>query len=372
MAHEISVTLRADPKPYEQSVDRLRQATNEWEKSTAAGADDVSDRFSDVIRALVDMERQAGRSSDDIEKSLRGIGLSGDDAKEAIAAIDRELDGLKDGAAAAESAGDSVEGLSDKASGVGDSLRDLGSIAKDVLAGDFASAASGALESLGGIAAAAGVGGAVGSAVSTAIAGLVGTLIGEFTAYSEKVKEVRDETSAALVEMAGRFDSDTMHDRIVEIVNDTEKWRQALLIQKETGLELSVVLSGLAGDAEDAATTSAAFADAWDQIGGNVDTKLMYDAKASIEGVTGALVDAPPKVDAVSEAMRRNNERTRETNASLAETAQRLRDPWPDVTVKLRVDDEAVKNWRAPMKYGAVEYSPRNTPAPSQWKQLLP
>lgn len=349
MAHEIGVLLRGDPKPYEQAIDRVRSATDEWVLSTESGAEDVDEKFAEVIRSVVDMGKQGGRTQADIEKMLRGIGLDADDAADALKAIEREERNIGDGASEIGKAGDAVSDVSDKASGVGDSLRDLGSIARDVLAGDFESAAQGALDSLGGIAAAAGVGGAVGSAVVQAVSGLVGALVTAFTDYQTKVDEIRDETQASLVDMGGAFDEAALNQRIGDIVNDTEKWRQALLIQKETGLDLSTVLSGLAGDAEDAATTASAFADSWDDISGSTDTQLMYDAKASIEGVNDALAGAPAKVDAVNDAMERQRQKTAQTKDEVARLRDELLKPFANPVIRPIIDDSAIRNYRPPV-----------------------
>ena len=83
MAHEISVTLRADPAPYDAAIGRMKQATTDWELAVASGADDVSEKFEDVIRAFVDMGRQGGRSADEIKRQLQTLGLSADDAVDA-------------------------------------------------------------------------------------------------------------------------------------------------------------------------------------------------------------------------------------------------------------------------------------------------
>ena len=171
------------------------------DRSTAAGADDVDEKFADVIRALVDMERQGGRTEADVKRALQGIGLSAEDAEDAVKAIDKELDavGKNDGGKKAADDLGEIKGGSDVA---GESLRGLGDIANDVLSGDFSSAAQGAIGSLGDIASAAGIGGAAGGAIFTAVSGLVGALIEQFGRYDSKVAEVRDSTSEALVELS--------------------------------------------------------------------------------------------------------------------------------------------------------------------------
>lgn len=302
MAHEISISLRADPAPYEAAIKRLSKATSEWELSTAAGADDVDERFADVVRALVDMERQGGRTEAEVIKSLRGIGLSAENAEDAVKAIDRELAHVGDnkgGAAAAED----LEQISGKSGDVGDSIRSLGEIAKDVLTGDFASATQGALSGLGDLAAAAGVGGAVGSAVVGAISGLVQVAVDELIRIGTTAQRAKDETAAALVEMGGAFDDATILERMKEISNDTERWANANTLAEATGMRLPDVLRGLAGDGDLAAATLQRLRDVADE--GTLPDALILRANAAageLLGVSEAAGAAAPKIDALKQA----------------------------------------------------------------------
>lgn len=372
MAGDISVVLRADPAQFERGVQATEAAIDKFIEASESGAENVDEAFADVLRGLIQLGRQSGRTRTEMVADLRKLGLSAEDAEDAIDAIERETDRLgRDGTRnlkraddavddlgdtakktgddlddmgdAATGAADKTSEIGDKADGVGDGLRSLGDIAKDVLSGDFDSAASGALDALGGIATAAGVGGAVGGAVVSALSGLVGALIEQFTAYQEKVDEVRDETQAALVEMGGAFDATALQSRILDIVNDTDKWNQALLISQQTGLDMGIVLNGLAGEAEDAATTSQRFAEVWENIPGSVDTKVMYDAKASLEGVTSALEGAPAKIDAVAAANARHTESAREA----ADATQAVRDGLltmpQNVRPRIDLDDSAAR-----------------------------
>lgn len=372
MAGDISVILRADPAQFEQGVQATEAAVDQFVAASEEGAANVDDAFADVLRQLVKLGEQSGRTRSEMVRDLQQLGLSADDAQDAVDAIAREtrdlgrdgardlgraedavddladaakktsgdLDGMGD---AASTAADKTAEIDDKAGTVGDGLRSLGDIAKSVLTGDFKSAAEGALDALGGLAAAAGIGGAVGGAVASAIGGLVGGLIEQFSAYQAKVDEVKTETEAALVDMAGAFDEATMQQRIRDVVNDTEKWRQALLIQQETGLDLGIVLSGLAGNAEDAATTSRRFAESWDQIAGTVETQLMYDAKASLEGVTDALAGAPAKIDAVAAANSRQADATRAASDAVQDLRDGLVKLPPNVSTKVTVDDSGAR-----------------------------
>lgn len=239
MAHEISVTLRADPKPYEQAVERLRSATDEWEKSTAAGADDVSERFEEVIRALIDMERQGGRSSDDIERSLRALGFSAEDAEDAIAAVDREL----------RNAGESVDELPDKADNVGDSMRDLGEIASSVLEGDFAGAASSAITSLAGLATFAGAGGALAGTLAQGVTSMVTGWIDEWDRANEESKKRAAEWAQAYIDAGDTIlSAGVLAARFQAIITDSERFAEAERNAKNWGVSIETAVAAMSGN----------------------------------------------------------------------------------------------------------------------------
>lgn len=317
----IRVQFLADVIDYLRGSGKVTEATKE-----------NADGLEDLMRKGIELGRELGKTNAEIARDFsRGFDVPLDRAMRAVEEVTGETKDLekatRDVGKAADTAGGELEdGVKKGSSGAGEALSELGSIAQDVLSGDFSSAAQTALSSLGTIATSAGIGGAVGGAIFDALSGLVASLVEKFGEYDKKVAEVRDSTSAALVEMGGAFDQAAMQGRLRDIVNDTDKWAQANFIAQQTGLDLSTVLSGLAGDAEDARRTSQEFSDVWEKIPGNVDTQVMYDAKASLEGVTAALDGAPDKIDAVSGAMSRNAERLFDYAASAGEATGKTDD----------------------------------------------
>lgn len=157
----------------------------------------------------------------------------------------------------------------------------------------------------------------------------------------------------------------------------------------------------MAGNAEDAATASQAFADVWDKIPGSVDTQVMYDAKASLEGVASALDGAPAKIDAVSSAMERQASQLYDAALASGEATGRIDElgnaiyRMPDgkevvvnaqtkkayedldavekkalsdktVWVRYRVDDREVQYYEPPTKRGTVVF--RGTGNVASWE----
>lgn len=355
MAHEIGVTLRGDPTSYEQAIDRVRTATDEWVLSSESGAEDVDDKFADVIRSVVEMGKAGGRSRDDIEKMLRGIGLDADDAVDALKAVEREEQNIGDSAAHIGKAGDAVADVAGKASGVGDSLRDLGSIAKDVLSGDFGSAAEGALGSIATLGAGLGVAGAVGGAVAGALGGLVNQLVTAWDPFSAKTREVRDDVAAALTEMGGAFDESAINDRLRAAAADTDTWNQATLLAQATGMSLSDSLRAVAGVAQ--GESAAAFDEL--QRATNDSTSAaqtlsrtaLRDLEQTLQGNADGFSDAATRADTLTSAMQGTAAEADENARATKNWADQLRGVPATTTgtLVLKVDDSAIRNYRPPV-----------------------
>lgn len=340
------------------ALSRAETAVEKFSSAATSGGDDAVDAFADVITELVKLGRVTGKTREEIVRDLGKIGLSAEDAEDAVAAIERETsdlgsqaprdlgkteDAVKDLGDAAEEAGDKTATIKDKAGTAGDGLRDLGQVAKDVMSGDFAGAAQSALDSLGGLAAAAGLGGAVGGAVSSAIAGLVSALIKEWSAWSEKVKETRDELVQALIDTGGAFEQAQIESRIRDIAGDTEKWAQANLIAQTTGRDVSDVLLTLAGVTGDADGALKDWNDSLSKIPGNVPLDLIRDTGAALQGVSEAADGAPERIDAVKDAMGRVKGEAKEADKKIDDLRNQLLNPLPDPPpVKLRVDSSGI------------------------------
>lgn len=260
MAHEISVTLRADPAPYEAAVGRLAKATDEWSLSTAAGADDVADRFADVIRALVDMGREGGRSRADIDKMLRGIGLSAPEAEEALSAIDRELQQIGDHADDADDAGTAVGKISDKADEVGDSLRGLGDIAKDVLSGDMAGAAESAAGVLSGLASFVlpGIAGAAAGAAGALGVGALVAAFDEVRARQERINETGSDWAEGII--TGARDAESVIGKFAIRQGElTSNYTEVKKYADAWGVDVVTAAGALGGVDEDITAASTSF-----------------------------------------------------------------------------------------------------------------
>ena len=381
MAGDISVVLRADPSAFDAGVKQTEAAVDRFIQTVEDGADGADQAFADVLRSLHDLGRQSGRSSADIARDFQKLGMSAEDAEDAVAAIERETDQLGKSAPAdlnraedavddlgttatktsddvadlGESAADAANKtgkIGDAASDVGDGLRSLGDIAKDVLSGDFGSAAEGALDALGGIASAAGIGGAVGGAVASAIGGLVGAIIDEWNRFSETVNETRDELVSALVDVGGAFDEAQIESRIRNVVSDTDSWGSANLIAQATGRDLSDVVATLAGVTGDADSVLKDWNASWGDLPGNIPIADIDQAGASLTGVADAGGQLPARLAAVNGALASTRQSASDATGKIQETAATLRQGLPaPAPAKVRIDDSDVRNYRAPTVY---------------------
>ncbi|WP_396659514.1 hypothetical protein [Microbacterium sp.] len=262
----VSIKFDADISNYAEEIQEAIKAIRDWETQTGVSSENATEKFEDAIRGVVKLGRATDRTRDDMKQALRGIGLSAGDAEDAIAAIERESgdlgraaprdmrraeDAVKDLADTADTAGEKVEQIKDKTGNVGDGLRDLGSIAEDVLRGDFSSAASGAIDALGSIGGAL-TGGIVGGAIASGIAGIVRGWVTEWEEAAAKVEARIRSWAETFIEENGRvLDESVILDKAQEILtDDTGRLADAKAIAAASGADLAVVLRGLAGDSE--------------------------------------------------------------------------------------------------------------------------
>lgn len=381
MAHEIGVVLRADPKPYESAIDRLKAATDDWELSTAAGAEDVDEKFAEVIRALVDMGKQGGRTEADMEKMLRGIGLSSEDASDALKAIERETsdigqkaprdleqasDAVDDIGTAAEDAGDKTSTIGDKAGEVGEGLRSLGDIARDVMSGDFASAAEGAIGALGSIAGAIG-GGVIGGAIASAVAGIASGWIASWDDAATQSEDRVNTWADRFIEAQGRVLTEQQIMSEVErlLTEDAEKVAKAWEIAAVTGQTHAEVLRGLAGDTDalsasqkglsDAAADAQAKIDAYNESGGRAGPTAL-EARDSIKALADELATQSTEMDTAAGKANLYAEAAELGKTKTDDLAHSISELQTDKTVKLTVavDDSAWRLWKPSKKFAEV------------------
>lgn len=266
MAGQMTVVLRSDPAPFEEGTDAAIKAIRDWETQTGVSADNASEKLEDAIRAVVDLGKQTDRSGDDIERALRGLGLNAEQAEDAVAAIEDETSklgrqapvdiergekALDDLGESAEDAGDKTGSIKDKTGEVGDGLRDLGQVVDDVLRGDFGSAASGAIEALGGLAGAL-TGGVVGGAIASAVSGIVGGWVESWNAAAQESEERISSWADVFIENQGRVVTEAqILERAQKILKeDTEKQALAMEVAAATGLSYAATVRALAGDTD--------------------------------------------------------------------------------------------------------------------------
>lgn len=268
----VSVRFDADTSNLTAEIQEAIQAIRDWETQTGVSSENATEKFEDAIRSVVKLGRVTDRTRDDMKQALRGIGLSAEDAEEALQAIERESgdlgreaprdmrraeDAVEDLGDTADTAGEKVEKIKDKTGTVGDGLRDLGTIAEDVLRGDFSSAAGGAIDALAGIGTAL-TGGIVGGAIASGIAGIVRGWIDEWErAAAESEARIRSWADTFIEEQGRVLDEATILSRAQEILtDDTGRLADAQAISAASGVDLAVVLRGLAGDGEALARVS--------------------------------------------------------------------------------------------------------------------
>lgn len=363
----VSVRFEAETGDYESGVDTLIKAIRDWETQTGVSVKNADRKFEEAIRAVVELGRRTEQSTDDVVRALEGIGLPADDAREAIRRIERETqdlgreaprdtekvsdaleevaDSADDAGEAAKRAGDDIGSIGDKAAPVGDGLRDIGQIAKDALAGDFGAAAEGALGSLSALGAAAGVGGAVGGAIADAVGGLVANLVEAWDPFNKRTQEVRDELVGTLIGMGGAFDDSGIQNRLQDTAADTEKWAQANILAKATGMDVSEALRAVAGVAGDESVAAYAALQAAMNDSSSVAQTLgstgLRALEQTLQGNVQAASEAEERQRALAGAMEITEANTQKANEKIAEAGELLRNGLPQPgPIRIQVDVE--------------------------------
>jgi len=223
----VSVRFIAETGEYESSIEDLIQAIRDWEQQNGVSADNVTEKFEDAIRAVVELGRRAGASADEQKRALQAIGLSAEDAEDALRAVEREAQGLGTGIPqSAEKAQDAVErlgqasedtskktsGISDGAAEAGESVRGLGDIARDVLQGDMSSAIEGVSQELGEL-------GSVGAGVGVALGIVLAAAVSQAQDAQERLEQAREraaELAQTMYEDGGQI---PLTERISELID---------------------------------------------------------------------------------------------------------------------------------------------------------
>lgn len=238
---QVTVNLRADPRAYEQGIKKAEQATDDFQRSAEQGLDDVDAKFAEAIVSVVELGRSVGKTADQIESDLEGMGLSAEQAGRSI-----ELAG--------KAGGDGLgKGIKSGSVDAASAMQELGGIAQDVLKGDFASGAQGAVDAVAGITSAIpGIGTAVGIA-----AGAVGLITAEFQRQQEEAEKLRERIGSMYQSAAedGRAYLDTA--QLIAEANDVMfnpdragEWKQLQADANMLGLERADIIAANGGDLE--------------------------------------------------------------------------------------------------------------------------
>lgn len=264
---EIGINLRADPAQFEAGTKAAQKAMAEWERSATQSADDVADKLVAVIRTLVRLGTESGKTRSDMVDDLRRFGLSAEQAEEAIEAVWDEMgegqkaardveeasDALRDVEKNADSAADATRKIGDETSTTGGRFDELGDIARDVLEGDFGSAAETAIGALGALGLFAGAGGALASMIAEGAGSIIGDWIQQWTTGTEEQRKLiasmyEDMLASGRAALSDQF----VTDRIAEIYNpdNVDEFNRAVTIANQLGIDRSTIIQGMAGSEE--------------------------------------------------------------------------------------------------------------------------
>lgn len=392
----IRVQFLADVVDYLRGSGKVTDAT----KDNAEGLEAL-------MRKAILLGREIGKTTDEIALDLsRGFDVPLERAKRAV---DEVADAAKD-------AGDEVDqSLSKGSARAGDSVSELGSIARDVLQGDFGAATESAASALMGLAGIIG-GGAVGGAIATALGSVVGSWISEWNRAAEESAQRISDMYDDMAESGNRYLSQAyLFSAANELIADDGKLAKVREMRDLLGIDLYTAIGALTGSSADLAIAQQAVSDQLDIVGSKVQgySTLQDEAagktqsafaelqklRGELEGVGDSLDTAGSKADALSgyqihlydaevAAGRATKEidafgdaiykmpdgKTVTVNAETGQATQAIQaieeKQIPDKTawVRLQVDDSEVQKWRAPMKVGSVQMQPS---VPSWAVQLL-
>lgn len=289
---DITINLRADPAQFEAGTKAAEAALEEWENSSGDSADVVAKKLEEVIRTLVKLGTASGKTGDEMRSDLRKFGLSAEQAEDAVEAvwkeigkgddaargIDKAADALADVEKKADDAADATSKVGDASKKAGADVSDLGSIARDVLEGDFGGAAESAIGALSSIGLFAGAGGALGTMIGQGVVSIGTMFVEQWTKTAEATKAriasmYEDMTASGEAFLSEAFVAAEAHDIISE---KGERYEKAMQLSRDANIGLGLAIKAVAGSAE-------AQAEIQEKLGGIVDANSEKAAGASTE-----------------------------------------------------------------------------------------
>lgn len=224
----------------------------DWMRGLGKSEEALSDadkQLEEVMRRTIKLGKEAGLTSDQIARDFtEAFGVPLDRAKRAVDEVIDKNDQLD-------------KSVKDGSGRSGEALTELGGVARDVLAGDFQSAASSAAEAILGIASVAGPAGALAGLVASGVAEMVGSFVASWQEGAEEAKRQYEQFVGAVIDGNGRIQESNILSGVQEYLTDADKMAKAQSIITATGLDTTTVLRALNGDLTDSATVTGALAE---------------------------------------------------------------------------------------------------------------
>lgn len=372
------------------------------------GAEEMEQSLEDLLRKGIELGRELGLTTDQIAADFaEAYGLPLDRAKRAVEEVAAAADALKqdtgratgdvadgfeDVEDAARRAGDEIEdssrrggektadlkGATDKVKG---GLTELGGIARDVLAGDFASAAEQGLSAIGGLLGIAGLGGIAGVAAAAAGEAGIGLLVDSFEKVTEATNKARDSAYEYGMTVAASSEYANAASRLNELTSSTEKLKEIQDLAIASGWEQKDVLAALAtGDGlpaltkafeDNALSTNISMGrlgelngvlygtrDGFDlsREGAKLNESAMYDLATRTGIATGKFDELGRQIYRMPDGKEVVVDAKTGTAKERLDEVKEKTENLPDGSVKISVDDSDVQNWSPPSKRGVVIY----------------
>lgn len=303
--------------------------------------------MSDLVKAA----KNAGDAAEDLSDSFQDAG------REASTASTEAVDALGDVDQAAQTTGGTLK------DGLGGALQDVGGIATDAISGDV----GGALEGVTGVI--GNLGGAIpgiGTALSLA-AGVAGAAFAVMQADAEATRQKVSDMYDDMVESGSLALSQTyLLAEAQALIGDEGRLAQAQTYADVLGIDLNTVIGAMVGNTQDLAAAQEALGGRLEDVGGKVSTfsstqseaagknqelfATLQAARGEFDKAGSAVDTAGGKYAAYTDFAADLTDTTNDANDAVSDLASSLTSlpPTTNATVKVTVDDSAVKRWTPP------------------------
>ncbi|GAA3626118.1 hypothetical protein GCM10022200_05590 [Microbacterium awajiense] len=331
------------------------------------GTGDVEQALADIESTLEDMARDGDNSVDKMSRGFRDLAKDADRSadriedsyRQAYRKIDRANDNIGDSGkkgfrTAADASGEfkdeALQNFGETAASFDGSMESLGQVATDTLGG--------VASQLPGIGIAAG-------AAALGIGGVTNYL----TELGEKSEEIKNDIISDFLELGDALDKEAVDARVRDYLNTEDTRKQAELLAEILDINVGQAVLAMAGDYESAGVTVGEVMDGINTASGNVNTETWEGLKNTIDSTTTAMEIGEQAAKAQADAQNRTADTAKAAQEKVRDEATKTQEWLQDklngtyeASVKLRVDDSDVRNYRAPTKYADVRYSPSGRP----------